>query len=221
MRYLCRKIKRMRKKSLYQFNIALIVIAMLTAISSILLEGLQGEAFLGINFRRWVWIHIIVCFLSVMVVAYHLYLHWNGMSQWLRCARQINAISTKWLMGMWSITFLSGIMATILFWNGIGHNTIGGIHGKFGLIAIGLTIFHLYRRFRWFNGRRSGRAFGPIIDVVQCIGCGKCVKHCPAKVFTKKDKQVLVLDVQFCQQCMRCVKNCPKKAISPDNHRYN
>lgn len=208
----------MKEKSLYQFNIALTIIAIMSAASSVLLECLQGNTFLNMGFHEWVWIHIIVCLLCMLAVIYHLYLHKDSIRQWLG---RVGTISAKWLAWSWLLTFLSGIIAFILFCTKSEHNPIGGIHGKIGLLAVGFMFFHFKKRLRWFKGGKKERSFYPIIDQEKCIGCGKCIKGCPAQVFTRNEEQVIAQNTQFCHQCMKCASHCPRKAIYSNNPNYH
>lgn len=50
------------------------------------------------------------------------------------------------------------------------------------------------------------------IDTTQCVGCGKCVKHCPMKNIEMDNKLVVARD--RCTMCYRCVNQCPKQAIT-------
>lgn len=57
-----------------------------------------------------------------------------------------------------------------------------------------------------------------IIDQEQCIGCGLCVRDCPAKdiVFTE-NKKAQVKNAN-CIKCGHCVAICPKNAVSCDEY---
>jgi NADH-quinone oxidoreductase subunit F len=46
-----------------------------------------------------------------------------------------------------------------------------------------------------------------------CIGCGKCVKECPADCISGERKQLHVIDASKCLKCGACEGVCPKKAI--------
>lgn len=51
------------------------------------------------------------------------------------------------------------------------------------------------------------------IDSSRCIGCGLCVKDCPADNLVVTDKKA-VLKSQDCIKCGHCVAICPKAAVS-------
>lgn len=48
-----------------------------------------------------------------------------------------------------------------------------------------------------------------------CIGCAKCVKHCPQNALRLENKKCLV-DHSRCIGCFECITVCPVKAISLD-----
>ena len=126
---------------------------------------------------------------------------------------KLNAKATKWLSWLSFITFISGIIVAVIFIIGAEHNPLGGIHGKFGLIVIAISVFHIHKRFGWFYYLQNGQSFMPNVDNEKCIKCAKCVKRCPAQVFVIQNKQVKATNALFCHQCMKCVKNCPSQAI--------
>jgi len=45
-----------------------------------------------------------------------------------------------------------------------------------------------------------------------CIGCGICVKTCPADAITLEN-YLAVIDPEKCTNCGECIKKCPTKAI--------
>ena len=47
---------------------------------------------------------------------------------------------------------------------------------------------------------------------VACIGCGLCVKNCPAEAI-KVENFHAVIDYEKCTSCGTCITKCPKKAI--------
>ena len=44
-----------------------------------------------------------------------------------------------------------------------------------------------------------------------CIGCGKCMKHCPQKCIEKGT--TFVIQQEHCLHCGNCYENCPVKAV--------
>jgi len=60
-----------------------------------------------------------------------------------------------------------------------------------------------------------------VYDATNCIGCGMCVRDCPAGALiivnegTKTDRKMkAVLNVGHCIFCCQCVDSCPKKCLS-------
>lgn len=54
----------------------------------------------------------------------------------------------------------------------------------------------------------------------KCIGCGKCVRHCPEAAIIMKEiggKKVAVIDSEFCKGCGICKGVCPVSAIESKN----
>jgi len=53
----------------------------------------------------------------------------------------------------------------------------------------------------------------PILSVVRCSGCGRCVAACPERIITLTTdqfrKHATVTDADRCTQCGRCIAACP------------
>ncbi|MBQ3011669.1 MAG: DUF362 domain-containing protein [Methanocorpusculum sp.] len=68
---------------------------------------------------------------------------------------------------------------------------------------------------------RSLRFFGlthiyrPVISQSDCIGCGSCVRYCPAQAIGIQDNHAHV-NLKKCIHCSGCEDACPKKAITRD-----
>ena len=194
-------------------SILLIAVSILTIASSILLECLHGKSFLDIDFSTWIWLHIGMGIACSIVVFYHVYLHLKKPRHWLKWVFQLNSKLTKWLAWSFGIVAITGIIAMVCVCCGMGHTAIGGLHGKIGLFLIFLMIYHLIKRWTWFKGRIKGQTYYPSISNEKCIRCGLCVKRCPAQVFEKQGKQIVVSRTDYCLQCKKCVLHCPKGAI--------
>lgn len=59
---------------------------------------------------------------------------------------------------------------------------------------------------RWLSPR-------PEFDYQTCVGCGECVRCCPAKALTLTDNRP-ILETDKCIKCFCCQELCPKRAIN-------
>ena len=203
----------MNERNLFRFNTALIVVAIIAVITSVILETLSGKDFIGIGFNDCVWIHVITCSVCMAMIVYHLYIHFGEWLNWFKKISTLNSRSTKILTWLTLITLATGVAAAIKFGIDPSHNVIGIIHGKFGIIVILFMILHLKRRIKWYKGRTKGSSFIPEVDQEKCVKCGLCVKRCPAGVFVKENGKVIARNALMCHQCMKCVSKCKKQAI--------
>lgn len=75
-----------------------------------------------------------------------------------------------------------------------------------------LDSLHLLPRFLDTFGKRylSSR---PVQRPEACIGCGKCVKICPAGAMEMKEGRVVAIDYEKCIRCYCCQEVCPVDAI--------
>jgi NADH:ubiquinone oxidoreductase subunit F (NADH-binding) len=46
----------------------------------------------------------------------------------------------------------------------------------------------------------------------KCIGCGACLRICPASAITGENKELHVIDLELCIKCGACHEVCPPKA---------
>ncbi len=53
----------------------------------------------------------------------------------------------------------------------------------------------------------------PLIDRELCTLCGKCIKKCPQKAVSIRDKK-LVIDREKCNNCRKCPEICPENALN-------
>ena len=51
-------------------------------------------------------------------------------------------------------------------------------------------------------------------DAEECVGCGICVKVCPAHVIKIKGGKAHIAK-KNCIRCFCCMEFCPKKAVAP------
>ncbi|MEM2942489.1 MAG: 4Fe-4S binding protein [Candidatus Bathyarchaeia archaeon] len=74
------------------------------------------------------------------------------------------------------------------------------------------TLLYPYERYEPMPGSR-GRV---VIDMTKCIGCGLCIRDCPAFAIEMVGKGV-TCDMKWyadrCVFCGQCVEVCPRTAI--------
>ena len=83
-----------------------------------------------------------------------------------------------------------------------------------GVLLLRVLLHHTVR------ARRPARKVEPLfphlegitIEVTdECVGCGKCAKHCYVEAITVEDKRAVIGD--YCRACGRCATVCPNDAI--------
>lgn len=79
----------------------------------------------------------------------------------------------------------------------------------FSLFSHGVGYFS--QRMFWRRKEQEKRARLKI-DGARCVGCGICVKNCPAGNLSLQGKRAI--SFSSCVLCYRCVNLCPKQAIS-------
>jgi len=52
----------------------------------------------------------------------------------------------------------------------------------------------------------------PVINKDKCVGCGECMRSCPAKTIVIKDK-IAYIKKSDCIKCFCCQELCPKDAV--------
>lgn len=63
-------------------------------------------------------------------------------------------------------------------------------------------------------------AVEPVLQEEKCIGCGACVKRCPAKCITMQEKKISI-DYSSCLSCGVCTGICPKQALPAARSGYH
>ena len=54
----------------------------------------------------------------------------------------------------------------------------------------------------------------PAINKKKCVGCGECVRSCPAHTIRlDKERRIAVIDAEPCIKCFCCQELCPKDAV--------
>ena len=92
------------ERKLLRCNVLLIIVAGLTAASSIMLESLHGNDFWGLDFYVWIWVHVTLG-IYLATVCYHVYLHWKKPCHWLKKVIGLNSNLTKWLSWSFLLTY--------------------------------------------------------------------------------------------------------------------
>lgn len=110
----------------------------------ILLSGIQLEATGSAN-PTSVLIHIIVGCIFVVLIGWHLYLHFRW-SNWIRRIIKQKSPVTRWLLLFLVLTMVSAIVATCHWLLITSHGSIGGLHGKIGFLFVILCMGHAIKR---------------------------------------------------------------------------
>jgi len=136
-------------KKLYLVNVLLAVIAILVFATSVLVEDLHGEAWMGMANHFWVATHAVSGILMAILVFAHLRLNWAKISAWLTRFKKSPNKVTKALFILSIISFVSGFAAIFTFFTS-GHGPVGGIHGKIALVFLIISIGHFIKRIKWY-----------------------------------------------------------------------
>ena len=67
---------------------------------------------------------------------------------------------------------------------------------------------------RYFKFRSQRKEPRPLFDPLKCIGCGKCVKICPAHALVLNDELKIEANYSRCIRCYCCHEVCPVEAIT-------
>lgn len=59
----------------------------------------------------------------------------------------------------------------------------------------------------------------PAFDYQACVGCGECVRCCPAKALRLENKRP-VIELDKCIRCFCCQELCPKRAIQAKRNAF-
>lgn len=142
----------MKKNRLTFVNIFLVVIFILSAASSVILESLGGRESSAVSNSILVIMHITLT-LTLFGMAYeHIRLHFGPVGKWPERLRKTKR-QNRWLLSLALVTLATGIVAIATYFTH-GHTPLGGIHGKIGFIASILMLFHLIHRRKWFKTLR-------------------------------------------------------------------
>lgn len=87
-------------------------------------------------------------------MARHLHLHFGTRIRLYKnwCRKHNN---NMWIAATCALTLLSGIIATIHWIIQPVHSSIGAVHGKISFLLIGLAVWHIARRCRFYLRQTS------------------------------------------------------------------
>lgn len=139
-----------KKTELRMCDWLLLAMAVAVLISSVQLEVTGGRAL------PWVWVHVVVCSLFMVLIVRHIYLHFkwrNWKSGLFGRSRRL----TKWMSVFGLLALVSAIAAIVHWILTDAHTGIGGIHGKIGLVFLVLISLHVAKRIKFFCRRDNRR----------------------------------------------------------------
>lgn len=138
----------MRKlKKLKICDVSLLVAASVMLVSSVQLEVLSGEGLL------WVWMHVAVGAVFLVLIGWHLRLH-SPWKRWDSLLWKGKPAPMKWLTAAGLLTLMTAVPATAGWIASPVHSKIGAVHGKFGFLFVALAMWHTARRIRFYKGLR-------------------------------------------------------------------
>lgn len=145
----------MKKKHLLVCNKSLLLLMPLVIASSILQECLHGNAFCGLDNVVWTWLHVIVCFVFVMLIVWHVQLNWGGadcwdVRVWYSRFRKHHSKGFKITTVICLLTAITGLIA-VPVWLLHGHSGFGGWHGKIGFLCLIMTLIHVIHHWKWYK----------------------------------------------------------------------
>lgn len=95
----------------------------------------------------WVWSHVIIATIFIVLIGWHLYLHFQRRN-WVKMLRIQKSPVTRWLGIFCLLTIISAIIAFLQWVNVHSHTIAGGLHGKIGFIFIAICIAHTIKRIK-------------------------------------------------------------------------
>lgn len=137
-----RKMNKMRR-----CNLALLVLTVLLLASCLMLLGLQGEPWLGLDYGAWVWIHVALALAMMGLIVRHLYLHF-GRKRWLERVRKLRSHVTRLLFWLGVLAAVSGLVVLVVWLVNPVHGPAGKVHAWVALIFLLFTIGHIVKRWR-------------------------------------------------------------------------
>ena len=131
-------------------DIALLLVAIVVLVSSIQMEVTGGEPFMGMSFMTYTILHIVLAVSMMLLIAYHLYLHFNW-KNWIEKLRQTPKKQTRVLAVLAGLVLLTGVASLVDFMIHLQHTPLGGLHGKIGFIFMIIAIGHTLKRKKFLN----------------------------------------------------------------------
>ena len=125
--------------------------SLLVAVISVLASGLWLEA-VGGGDMRWVPVHMAIAAVFVSLAVVHIGLHF-GYGGWFVRFGKVRSRVTMALWVVFLLTLFSALAASIHWSLWRGHSPIGGVHGKIGLVMVGIAIVHIVSRIGFFRRR--------------------------------------------------------------------
>jgi len=139
-----------KRQKLLMCDWGLVLIAFLTLASAVQLEACGGQALWGLSFMTWVIIHIVLCVTMMVMVAWHMYLHF-GWREWVEKLRKTPKKPTRILALVAALVLLTGLVATIMILVHAEHTSFGGVHGKIGFLMLAIAIGHTIKRAKFLK----------------------------------------------------------------------
>lgn len=119
------------------------------------------EAIIGKNGNFWLSVHQVLAFISFVMIAVHLYLHFSWIKK-LFSGKLKNKYRIRNLALF--ILFFATTLTSVLPWLILGESDFAtlllGLHNKIGLLLIIFLIIHLYTYFGWL--------FRMTVSIVKC-----------------------------------------------------
>lgn len=125
----------------------------LLVVSAVILgSGIQLEV-IHSSVNLWVWLHIIIGLIFMVLVGIHIFLHF-GRSNWFAKFSNLKSRATRILWWVTVLTLITGLASTVRYIATNTHTPLGGIHGKLGFLLIILSIFHIAKRLKFFINKK-------------------------------------------------------------------